>query len=87
MNLSDYISGTWQQQFQYKSCSPSHINHQWSWDAAFIAIGYSHYAQGRAQKELLSMFTSGMKDLDGFLTVEILKDYAGRDRVVHAIKV
>ena len=38
-------------------------------------------------EELLSMFTSGMKDLDGFLTVEILKDYAGRDRVVHAIKV
>lgn len=37
-------------------------------------------------KELLSMFTSTMNGLDGFLSVEILKDYAGRDRVVHAIK-
>ena len=37
-------------------------------------------------QELLSMFTSRMNGLDGFLTVEILKDYAGRDRVVHAIK-
>jgi len=37
-------------------------------------------------QELLSMFSSRMNGLDGFLTVEILKDYAGRDRVVHAIK-
>jgi release factor glutamine methyltransferase len=37
-------------------------------------------------QELLSMFTSRMNGLDGFLSVEILKDYAGRDRVVHAIK-
>ena len=37
-------------------------------------------------QELLAMFTFRMNGLDGFCTVEILKDYAGRDRVVHAIK-
>jgi len=26
--------------------------HQWSWDSAFITIGYSHYNQNRAQQEL-----------------------------------
>lgn len=30
--------------------------HQWSWDAAFIAIGYAHYDQARAEQELRSLF-------------------------------
>ena len=29
--------------------------HQWSWDSAFIAIGYAHYSQERAQSELLTL--------------------------------
>lgn len=37
-------------------------------------------------KECFAIFTSQIKGFDGFLTVTILKDYAGRDRVVHAIK-
>lgn len=31
--------------------------HQWSWDAALIAIGYAHYQQEHAQQELLHLFT------------------------------
>jgi glycogen debranching enzyme len=30
--------------------------HQWSWDSACIAVGYSHVAQERAQQELRSLF-------------------------------
>lgn len=30
--------------------------HQWSWDAAFVAIGNAHVNQDRAQDELLSLF-------------------------------
>jgi hypothetical protein len=30
--------------------------HQWSWDSAFIAIGYAHYDQPRAEQELRSLF-------------------------------
>lgn len=36
--------------------SPRLYPHQWSWDSAFISIGYAHYHQDKAQKELLSMF-------------------------------
>jgi hypothetical protein len=36
--------------------SPSLYPHQWSWDSAFIAIGLSHWAQRRAECELLSLF-------------------------------
>lgn len=36
--------------------SPRLYPHQWSWDAAFIAIGYAHYDQPKAQQELRSLF-------------------------------
>ena len=32
--------------------------HQWSWDSALIAIGYSHYDQDRAMRELSHLFDS-----------------------------
>ena len=40
----------------YTSPSPQLYPHQWSWDSAFVAIGYSHYAQVNAQRELVSIF-------------------------------
>lgn len=36
--------------------SPRLYPHQWSWDAAFVAFGYAHYDQHRAQQELRSLF-------------------------------
>jgi glycogen debranching enzyme len=36
--------------------------HQWSWDSAFIAIGYSSYNQGRAQTELRTLFQGQWKN-------------------------
>lgn len=44
--------------------SPRLYPHQWSWDAAFVAIGYARYQQKKAEQELLSLFegqwTNGM---------------------------
>ncbi|HVU69687.1 MAG TPA: trehalase family glycosidase [Ktedonobacteraceae bacterium] len=31
-------------------------HHQWSWDAAFVAMGYAHYNQARAEQELRNLF-------------------------------
>jgi glycogen debranching enzyme len=36
--------------------SPNLYPHQWSWDAAFVAMGYAHYDQERAEAELRSLF-------------------------------
>ncbi len=36
--------------------APRLYPHQWSWDAAFIAIGAARYDQRRAQQELRSLF-------------------------------
>lgn len=40
----------------YTVPSPTLYPHQWSWDSAFIAIGYAHYAPDRARSELDSLF-------------------------------
>jgi hypothetical protein len=36
--------------------APSLYPHQWSWDSAFIAIGYARYDQARAESELRALF-------------------------------
>jgi len=48
------LVGNWRE--KYTIPSPKLYPHQWSWDSAFISIGYSRYDQDKAQTELLSMF-------------------------------
>jgi len=40
----------------YTKPSPGLYPHQWNWDSGFIAIGYAHYDQKKAQQEILSLF-------------------------------
>ena len=40
----------------YTQPGPRLYPHQWSWDSALIAIGYSHYDQDRAEQELRHLF-------------------------------
>src|ERR671932_2234922 len=42
----------------YTQPGPRLYPHQWSWDSAFIAIGYARYDQSRAVKELTHLFNS-----------------------------
>ena len=43
---------------EYTEPGPHLYPHQWSWDSAFIAMGYAHYAQDRATKEITHLFGS-----------------------------
>jgi hypothetical protein len=43
---------------RYTQPGPRLYPHQWSWDSAFIAIGYAHYDQRRAAEELNHLFDS-----------------------------
>jgi hypothetical protein len=47
---------------RYTQPGPRLYPHQWSWDSAFIAIGYAHYDQRRAVKELNHLFDSQWKN-------------------------
>jgi glucosylglycerate hydrolase len=42
--------------------SPRLYPHQWSWDAAFVAIGWAHFAPDRAVTELRSLFRGQWAD-------------------------
>lgn len=48
------LNGNWVGNFTKPA--PHLYPHQWSWDAAFIAMGYAHYDQARAEQELRSLF-------------------------------
>ncbi len=48
------LNGNWVGTFTKPA--PHLYPHQWSWDAAFIAMGYAHYDQARAEQELRSLF-------------------------------
>jgi hypothetical protein len=43
---------------EYTMPGPRLYPHQWSWDSALIAIGYSRYDQDRAMRELSHLFDS-----------------------------
>ena len=43
---------------EYTRPSPRLYPHQWSWDSAFIAMGYARYDQERAMQELRHLFAN-----------------------------
>jgi hypothetical protein len=47
---------------EYTQPGPRLYPHQWSWDSALIAIGYAHYDQERAEKELRHLFSAQWKN-------------------------
>jgi len=47
---------------KYTMPGPRLYPHQWSWDAAFIAIGYSSYDQERATRGLRHLFEAQWKN-------------------------
>ena len=47
---------------EYTMPGPRLYPHQWSWDSAFIAIGYCRYDQDRATKELRHLFDAQWKN-------------------------
>lgn len=47
---------------EYTKPSPRLYPHQWSWDSAFVALGYATYDTGRARRELRSLFAGQWKN-------------------------
>jgi len=56
----DVLENNWSG--SYTRPAPRLYPHQWSWDSAFIAIGYSHFDPEKAQTELLSLFKGQWKN-------------------------
>jgi hypothetical protein len=61
---------------EYTKPGPRLYPHQWSWDSALIAIGYSHYDQGRATRELTHLFDAQWSN--GLLPQIVFNPHFGR---------
>lgn len=53
-NAKSVLNGNWVD--GHTKPNPHLYPHQWSWDSGFIAYGFAHFDQERAQQELLSLF-------------------------------
>jgi len=56
MNLKNYTSGNWRQQYQYKSFLPSFINQEWTWDDPRINTLLEQTTQAIGELNAFSFF-------------------------------
>jgi Fic family protein len=71
MKFEAFVSGSYKQQYQYKSFQPAPINHGWSWDDPRINVLLE-----KATKSLgeLNAFTLIVPDVDLFIRMHIIKE-------------
>ena len=71
MNLKDFKSGTYKQQYQYKSFCPVKINQTWVWDDPQINILLEQATQGLGE---LNAYSFIVPDIDLFIQMHIIKE-------------
>ena len=78
MNLSNYISGEYRQQYQYRSFSPTAINHPWELSDGEVLTLLSE--ADRALGEL-NAFSQLVPDVDFFIRMHITKEATESSRL------
>lgn len=78
MKVENFKSGTWRQQYQYKSFEPVEINAEWRWETPQINVLLE-----RATKALgeLNAFSLIVPDIDLFIQMHITKEAQTSSRI------
>jgi len=78
MNISNFVSGSYKQQYEYKSFSPEVINHAWE-----IADGDIQQLLSDADRALgeLNAFSQLVPDVDFFIRMHITKEATQSSRI------
>lgn len=71
MNLKDFQSGTYQQEYQYKSFLPNSINHTFTWDDPQINMMLENATRALGE---LNAFTMIVPNVDIFIQMHIRKE-------------
>ena len=71
MNLKNFKSGVWRQQYQYKSFTPSAVNHLWIWDDPKINTLLEQATRALGE---LNAFSLIVPDVDWFIRMHIIKE-------------
>jgi len=78
MNLKDFKSGVYAKQFEYKSFTPSTINHAWVWDDPKINTLLEHATRALGE---LNAFSLIVPDVDLFIRMHIIKEANTSSRI------
>lgn len=78
MHLNDYKAGAWKQQFEYRSFSPSTVNHLWQWDDPRIDTLLSEANRRLGELNGLSLI---VPDIDRFVTMHVTKEAQTSSRI------
>lgn len=78
MNISEFISGRWQQQYQYKSFLPEYINHPWIIDDDKII---SLLSTANIKLGELNAFSLLIPDVDFFIKMHVSKEATTSSRI------
>jgi Fic family protein len=78
MNLREFKAGTFQKQYQYKSFSPSLINHSWIWDDPKINTLLEDATRSLGE---LNAFSLIVPDVDLFIRMHIIKEATTSSRI------
>ncbi len=78
MKFSEYRSGAFQKQFQYRSFQPTPVNHAWTWDEPEV-----HTLLADANRRLgeLNAFSLIVPDVDRFITMHVVKEAQSSSRI------
>jgi len=71
MNLHEFKSGEFKQQFQYKSFSPVMVNREWSWNDPQINVLLEQATRALGE---LNAYTLIIPDIDLFIQMHIVKE-------------
>lgn len=78
MDLKDYTAGSYVQQFQYKSFTPSKVNYEWTWSDAQIN---TFLAEANLKLGELNAFSLYVPNIDFFIRMHIVKEATTSSRI------
>ncbi|MGB0344336.1 MAG: Fic/DOC family N-terminal domain-containing protein, partial [Coraliomargarita sp.] len=78
MNLSEYKSGFWKQQYQYKSFQPTLVNWQWRWSNPELD---TLLAEANLRLGELNGLSQVVPDLDRYIEMHVIKEAQTSSRI------
>ena len=78
MKFEDFTSGTWKQQYQYKSFQPTPINREWSWEDPRINVLLAEANRTLGELNAMTMIAP---NVDLFINMHVAKEATMSSRI------
>jgi Fic family protein len=78
MKIENFKAGIWKKQYQYKSFSPTFVNHEWTWDDPRINVLLEQATRALGE---LNAFSLIVPNVDLFLEMHITKEAYTSSRI------